>query len=82
LSLVDGDKILVVGKSRTEVFTVKFWIDRANIRHYVVGEGSILREDLVSGVEYIVVLGAISIDIPSEVIRKGEGFTILKTSNS
>jgi hypothetical protein len=82
LSLVDGDKILVVGKSRTEVFTVKFWIDRANIRHYVVGEGSILREDLVSGVEYIVVLGAISIDIPSEVIRKGEGFTILKISNS
>lgn len=82
LSLVDGDKILVVGKSRTEVFTVKFWIDRANIRHYLVGEGSILREDLVSGVEYIVVLGAISIDIPSEVIRKGEGFTILKISNS
>jgi hypothetical protein len=82
LKLVDGNRILIVGKSRTEVFTVKFWIDRANIRHYVVGEGSVLREDLVSGVEYVVVLGDITVDIPSTVINKGEGFAILKVSHS
>jgi len=82
LKLVDGNRILIVGKSRTEVFTVKFWIDRANIRHYVVGEGSVLREDLVSGVEYVVVLGDITVDIPSAVINEGEGFAILKVAHS
>jgi hypothetical protein len=48
----------------------------------VVGEGSVLREDLVSGVEYVVVLGDITVDIPSAVINKGEGFAILKVAHS
>jgi len=82
LSLVDGEKILVVGKSRTEVFTVKFWIDRANVKHFVVGEGSVLREDLIRGVEYIVVLGAISIDVPSEMVEQGDQFNVLKLTGN
>lgn len=73
-----GEQILVVGKSRTEIFTVKFWIDKPSIKHFTVGEGSILRDDLIKGVKYMVVLGNIEIDVPSVVLVDSDDYQLLR----
>lgn len=73
-----GEEILVLGKSRTEIFVVKFWIDKPSIKHFIVGEGSILRKDLINGVQYLVVLGNIDVDVPSEVLVESDQYKLLR----
>jgi phosphoglycerol transferase len=75
---VEGNRILVIGKTRTEVFTVKFWIDEANIRDLLVLEGSVIADENVADTDYVVTLGNIGIDFEHEVVTEGEGYRLVK----
>jgi hypothetical protein len=75
---VPGDRIMVVGQTRTEVFTVKFWIDEANIKDLLVVEGSVIAADNVSESDYVVTLGNIGVDFAHEVVTEGEGYKLVK----
>lgn len=75
---VPGDRIIVVGQTRTEVFTVKFWIDQPNIKDLLVLEGSVVPAENVSESDYVVTLGNIGVDFPHEVVGEGEGFKLLR----
>ena len=78
LNDVPGDRIIVIGQTRTEVFTVKFWIDEPNIKDLLVLEGSVVPLDNVSESDYVVTLGNIGIDFPHEVVTEGEGYKLVK----
>ena len=78
LKEVPGDRIMVVGQTRTEVFTVKFWIDEANIKDLLVVEGSVISSENVSDSDYVVTLGNIGLDFASEVVTEGEGYKLVK----
>ena len=75
---VPGDRIIVIGQTRTEVFTVKFWIDQPNIKDLLVLEGSVVPIGNVSEVDYAVTLGNIGIDFAHEVVTEGEGYKLVK----
>jgi phosphoglycerol transferase len=75
---VPGERIMVIGQTRTEVFTVKFWIDEANIKDLLVVEGSVIPAENVSESDYVVTLGNIGIDFPHEVVTEGEGYKLVK----
>lgn len=75
---VPGDRIMVIGQTRTEVFTVKFWIDEANIKDLLVVEGSVIPAENVSESDYVVTLGNIGIDFAHEVVTEGEGYKLVK----
>lgn len=75
---VSGDEILVVGQTRTEVFTVKFWIDEPYIRDLLLGEGYSLVDSDVDNAEYVVILGNFGIDFAHELITEGEGYRLVK----
>jgi phosphoglycerol transferase len=75
---VPGKKIMVVGDTRTEIFTVKFWIDTPAIKHLIVGEDSVLRMDLIGDVDYLVILGNITLDVPNEPVQEGAQYLITK----
>jgi phosphoglycerol transferase len=75
---VPGDKIIVMGQTRTEVFTVKFWIDEPNIRDLLVIEGSNVPLDMIPDSEYVVTLRNIGVDFEHEVLAEGEGFKVIK----
>jgi hypothetical protein len=74
---VPGERIMVIGQNRTDVFVVKFWIDEANIKHLLVESGVVLSEN-VSETDYVVILGNIGVDFPNEVITEGAGYRLLK----
>lgn len=78
LADVPGDRILVIGQTRTEVFTVKFWIDEPNIKDLLVLEGSVVPAGNVSDSDYVVTLGNIGVDFAHEVVTEGEGFKVIK----
>ena len=78
---VPGDRILVVGQTRTEVFTVKFWIDEANIRDLLVVEGSLIGAENVTDTDYVVTLGNIDVDFSHEVVTEGEGYRLVRVLN-
>lgn len=78
LNDVPGERIIVIGQTRTEVFTVKFWIDEPNIKELLVLEGSVVPLDNVSESDYVVTLGNIGIDFPHEVVTEGEGYKLVK----
>jgi phosphoglycerol transferase len=78
LADVPGDRILVIGQTRTEVFTVKFWIDEPNIKDLLVLEGSVVPAGNVTESDYVVTLGNIGVDFAHEVVTEGEGFKVIK----
>ena len=78
LNDVPGDRIIVIGQTRTEVFTVKFWIDEPNIKDLLILEGSVVPLANVSESDYVVTLGNIGIDFPHEVVTEGEGYKLVK----
>ena len=78
LDNVPGDRILVIGQTRTEVFTVKFWIDQPNIKDLLVLEGSVIPTENVSESDYVVTLGNIGIEFPHELVTEGEGYKLVK----
>ena len=78
LSDVPGDRILVVGQTRTEVFTVKFWIDEANIRDLLVGDGSVIGPENIEGTDYVVTLGNMEIGFNHELVTEGDGYRLVK----
>jgi len=75
---VPGDRIMVIGQTRTEVFTVKFWIDEPNIKNLLVLEGSVVPVGNVTDSDYVVTLGNIGIDFPHEVVTEGQGYKLVK----
>ena len=75
---VPGDEILVIGQVRTQVFTVKFWIDEPYIRDLLLGEGYSLVQSDVTDAEYVVILGNFGIDFTHEVVTEGEGYRLVK----
>ena len=78
LQEVPGDRILVVGQTRTEVFTVKFWIDEANIRDLLVGDGSVIGPENIEETDYVVTLGNMEIGFNHELVTEGEGYRLVK----
>jgi phosphoglycerol transferase len=78
LQEVPGDRILVVGQTRTEVFTVKFWIDEANIKDLLVGDGSLIADENVVDTDYVVTLGNMELGFDHEVVTEGEGYRLVK----
>jgi phosphoglycerol transferase len=75
---VPGDRIMVIGQTRTEVFTVKFWIDEPNIKDLLVLEGTVVPAGNVAESDYVVTLGNIGVDFAHEVVTEGEGFKVIK----
>lgn len=75
---VPGERIVVIGQTRTEVFTVKFWIDEANIKDLLLVEGSVVASENVTDADYVVTLGNIGINFTHEVLTEGEGYRLVK----
>ena len=78
LAEIQGERILVVGQTRTQVFTVKFWIDEPNIRDLLIYEGNSVLPTDVQDTDYVIILGNIGSDFPNETISEGEGYRLLK----
>lgn len=78
LENVPGERILVIGQTRTEVFTVKFWIDEANIRDLLVVQGTAITEQNVSETDFVVALGGMKIDFDHKVLTSGEGYQLVE----
>lgn len=81
---VEGEKIGVVGQVRPEVFTAKFWIDKSGIRDFAAREGEPIDLQLLSGIEYVLVLGEVDAIGTYQVIHEGDRFKLLQlfTANS
>lgn len=77
LEVVPGEDIVVIGQKRTEVFTVKFWIDKARIDDELVFGESF---DLAEVVEetHAVVLGNVQISGTYSVLQAGDGYQIIE----
>jgi phosphoglycerol transferase len=75
---IPGDRIMVIGQTRTEVFTVKFWIDEPNIKDLLVMEGSVVPFANVTDSDYVVTLGNIGVDFAHEVVTEGDGYKLVK----
>lgn len=75
---VPGERILVIGQTRTEVFTVKFWIDEANIRDLLVAQGTSVTEQSVVDADFVVALGEMVIDFDHKVLTSGEGYQLVE----
>ncbi len=75
---VPGERILVIGQTRTEVFTVKFWIDEANIRDLLVAQGTAISEDNVAEADFVLTLGGMTIDFDHKVLTSGEGYQLVE----
>jgi phosphoglycerol transferase len=75
---VPGERIMVIGQTRTDVFVVKFWIDEADIKHLLKPDGGLVLGEEVSGIDYVVILGNIGVDFPNEIVSEGEGYYLLK----
>jgi len=78
LENVPGERILVIGQTRTEVFTVKFWIDEANIRDLLVAQGTVITEENVTEADFVVALGTMTIDFAHKVLTSGEGYQLVE----
>jgi phosphoglycerol transferase len=78
LENVPGERILVIGQTRTEVFTVKFWIDEANIRDLLVVQGTAITEQNVADADFVVALGGMTIDFDHKVLTSGEGYQLVE----
>lgn len=78
---VPGDRILVIGQTRTEVFTVKFWIDEPYIKDLLLREGYSLLQTDVGDAEYAVILGNFGIDFAHEVVTEGESYRLVRVIN-
>jgi phosphoglycerol transferase len=75
---VDGDRIAVVGQTRPEVFTAKFWIDKAGIRDFAAVEGGTIDLQKIPGIEYVLLLGNITAVGTYQVIHEGDRFTLIQ----
>jgi len=75
---VPGDRIIVIGQLRTEVVTVKFWIDEPNIKELLILEGSNVSLKMLPDSDYAVTLRNIGVDFAHEVVTEGEGFKLVK----
>ena len=60
------------------MFTVKFWIDEANILDLLVGDGSVIAEDSVIETDYVVTLGNMELGFKHELVTEGEGYRLVK----
>lgn len=78
LSEAEGSEIVVVGQRRTEVFTVKFWIDKAWIEDYLLVGEPIYDLAQVGNNRFAVVLGDVQISGNYKVIGSGQGYLILE----
>ena len=75
---VPGDRIIVIGQLRSEVVTVKFWIDEPYIKELLVLEGSNVSLKMLPDSDYAVTLRNIGVDFAHEVVTEGEGFKLVK----
>ena len=78
LEQIPGEDIVVVGESRTAVFTAKFWIDKAYTKDLLLVAGSTLTNDseLIAGAKYLVVFDEIKLAGDFEMLQVGEGYRI------
>jgi hypothetical protein len=60
------------------VFTVKFWIDEANIRDLLVAQGTSVTEQSVVDADFVVALGEMGIDFDHKVLTSGEGYQLVE----
>ncbi len=75
---IAGEKIGIVGQTRPEVFTAKFWIDKAGIKDFAASEGGSVDLQLLSGIQYVLVLGDIEAIGTYQVIHEGDNFKLLQ----
>lgn len=78
LEQIPGEDIVVVGESRTAVFTTKFWIDKAYTKDLLLVAGSTLTNDseLIEGAKYLVVFDEIKLEGDFEMLQVGDGYRI------
>lgn len=78
LKNAEGSEIIVVGQVRTEVFTAKFWIDKARIEDELIYGESIY--DLAEAGEnkYALVLGQVQVFGAYSVLSSGDGYQIIE----
>jgi phosphoglycerol transferase len=75
-----GKDIVVVGNERPQVFTAKFWIDKADTGDLLLAPGSPLPSDsdLISSYKYLVLVGDARLSGNFKILVEEPGFLILE----
>ena len=75
---IPGEKIVVVGTTRTFVFTSKFWIDKPYIADKLIAEDGVIADDFLAGYDYALILGNSTLQNPKTVLGSGDRYSLVK----
>jgi len=78
LTNVPGQDIMVVGRHRPNVFAVKFWIDKPNIKDLLIIEGGTISKVDIDSAKYIIFVGEYQMADPHTELISGAGFKLLR----
>lgn len=78
---VDGSDIVVIGGKRTEVFTSKFWIDKARIDDAIVYGESVYDLTEAGDKQYALILGDVKLSGTYSILESGVGYQVIEIFN-
>lgn len=78
---IDGSRIVIVGQVRTEVFTSKFWLDKPGVADILVGESAQLEFSKLKNYDYVIFLGANSVDNVGMTVTSGDRYVLIKVAH-
>ena len=74
----EGSDIIVVGQLRTEVFTTKFWMDKAQIEDDLVFGEPVYDLTEAGDNKYVLVLGQVQVSGTYTVLGSGDGYQVIE----
>jgi hypothetical protein len=77
---VPGSEVVVVGQTRTEVFTSKFWIDKAGIVDEPLNGATTFDVNTIADADYALVLGQVALVGESQQLLAGDGYQLVKVN--
>ncbi len=77
---VPGSEVVVVGQTRTEVFTSKFWIDKAGIVDVPLNGATTFDVNTIADADYALVLGQVALVGESQQLLAGDGYQLVKVN--
>lgn len=80
LTNVVPSKIIVIGGSKPEVVTSKFWIDKPGISDLVLAPGSTLSMSQIANYEYALFLGTSQVEGAGSTVTSGDKFVLIKVA--
>jgi len=75
---VPGEEIVVVGVSRTSLFTAKFWVDISGVEHVIVTREGDDVSKIIGPYTYALLIGTFTVSAPHEILAAGDGYQLVR----